>query len=881
MILRNICIVVCLFLVSHAHGQKLEHIQNEIIIRLAEREVPKNLQSFENTRRSDIRFSPIKGAPLNLYVMTVDHKTTNVTRLIKDLQNDPIVISAQTNKIISQRLVPNDTLYDRQWQYFNTGQSGGTVGADIDAETAWDITTGGTTSTGDEIVVCVVDDGYDVDHEDLIDNLWVNKGEIDGDGIDNDGNGFIDDINGWNFLNSTKDVSPNGSHGSPVAGIIGAKGNNLAGVSGVNWDVKIMPIKYVNQITEVSVLESYSYAYNMRKMYNESDGAKGAFVVSINSSWGIDEGDPDDSPIWCDFYDQLGAEGILSCGATANRNFDIDQTGDLPTACKSDYLISVTNLDHTDTKVTGAGYGRVTIDLGAHGREAYTVAVNNRYSGFGGTSGATPHVAGAIALMYAVPCTELMAISKENPGLAALMIKEILLNTVDSKSGLDGITTSRGRLNLGNAVTRANNLCIGNGDTYGFTINTLVNGNANLSWTANKTDLITDLRYRQFDESNWTEFLNINSGFEFTDLDFCNMYEYQVRSYTLGDTIAYGFSRFFETQGCCFASNIQEVVVNDNTATITLINIEPDIENIFEFRKFGETEWDTIIAVSPVTLTNIENCDLIEYRVSTLCNLYNNSSETTSQLYLAIDCGECTKSTFCTVENFNNEDEWIESISINGENFQSGQGINSYNTFTGGFIPKVKRDKPIPIILEPEHSGQAYSEYFQIFIDLNQDGILDEDTERVYDAGIASPSTVTDTMFIPIDALTGITRMRVMMSFNSAANVCGQSGINYGEIEDYCIEIEESLGTYDNQLDPSAMIVNPNISNNLYNIEFKNGFLTEGKVEIYSVTGVKIHEESPLLTNRFSINATSWQIGTYYIRYVSELGSITKKVIKL
>ena len=259
---------------------------------------------------------------------------------------------------------PNDVEFPNQWQYINTEQSGGSQGADIDVDLAWDVTTGGLTANGDTIVVAVLDDGIDLNHSDFENNLWVNHAEIPNNGIDDDENGYIDDYRGWNS-NQDNDNIAGGGHGTPVAGIVGAKGNNGTGVAGVNWNVKVMVVKNDFNTSEAGVLAAYSYPLAMRQQYNESNGTRGAFVVSTNASWGVDFGRPEDAPIWCSYYDTLGTYGILNCGATINGNVNVDEEGDLPTACSSDFMISVTNMNHFDNKVQGAGYGLETIDLGA------------------------------------------------------------------------------------------------------------------------------------------------------------------------------------------------------------------------------------------------------------------------------------------------------------------------------------------------------------------------------------------------------------------------------------------------------------------------------------------------------------------------------------
>ena len=169
--------------------------------------------------------------------------------------------------------IPNDPRFDEMWGLDNTGQVGGTPGADISAVAAWDVTTGSSS-----ILVAVLDTGTQVTHPDLAGNIWVNPGEIAGNGIDDDGNGFIDDINGWDFFNndnSVFDSATNDDHGTHVSGTIGAVGNNGVGVTGVNWDVSIMSLKFLGPQggSTSDAIAGIQYAAN-----------KGVRV--INASWG-------------------------------------------------------------------------------------------------------------------------------------------------------------------------------------------------------------------------------------------------------------------------------------------------------------------------------------------------------------------------------------------------------------------------------------------------------------------------------------------------------------------------------------------------------------------------------------------------------------------
>jgi len=399
-----------------SNSQTPDVIKGEILVHIKKKTTAESLVTdFNKTAKSpQLKLKRCVSKSMNIWLLEYDFKNLDGDKLLGKLDANNQVQTAQFNHKTEYRSTsrePNDSLFSLQWQYVNRGSGGGIDDADIDVDSAWSITTGGVTAAGDTIVVAIVDDGVDYDHPDMIDNLWVNRNEIPNNSIDDDENGYIDDYRGWNVYNNDDDIENDtfwgegGDHGTPVAGIVGAKGNNSIGVAGISWNVKLMIIP--GSGNEANAVSSYSYIMEMRKLYNETAGEKGAFVVATNSSWGTNYGQPSDAPIWCGMYDSLGKYGVLSAGATANRDLDIDIYGDLPTACPSDYLISVTNTDNRDNKENEAGYGETTIDLGAPGSDTYTVALSytdgpyEAYGEFGGTSGATPHVAGAIGLLYA------------------------------------------------------------------------------------------------------------------------------------------------------------------------------------------------------------------------------------------------------------------------------------------------------------------------------------------------------------------------------------------------------------------------------------------------------------------------------------------------
>ena len=155
------------------------------------------------------------------------------------LRSQPHVLYAEPNYRVSATTLPDDPRFDELWGLNNTGQTGGTAGADIDMPDAWEVTTG----SGDTIVA-VIDTGVDYTHPDLVASMWVNPGEIPGDQIDNDGNGYVDDIHGYDFVNNDGDPFDDHRHGTHVAGTIAASGDNAIGVAGINWHAKIMALKF-------------------------------------------------------------------------------------------------------------------------------------------------------------------------------------------------------------------------------------------------------------------------------------------------------------------------------------------------------------------------------------------------------------------------------------------------------------------------------------------------------------------------------------------------------------------------------------------------------------------------------------------------------------
>jgi hypothetical protein len=389
---------------------------------------------------------------LGIWLFSYEPVHTGKRSLLKEIAGNALVNKLQFDHYIALReVIPDDSLFDEQWALKNTGQAGGIPGADIDAAMAWEVAfNDGLTALGDTIVIAIVDDGFALGHEDM--HYRKNRNEIPGNGIDDDGNGYIDDYDGWNAIYSSGYIQPK-DHGQHVAGIAAARGNNGKGVSGINWNVQVMPVVGASTVESV-VVEAYSYVYSMRKLYDESGGAKGAYVVVTNSSFGVDFGNPDDYPVWESMYDSLGSLGIMNVSATMNGIWNVDEVGDIPGGFTTDYLISVTNTTNKDEKYLAAGWGTVSVDLGAPGKSIISTRIPNSYGYKTGTSMAAPHVAGSLALMFAAAGDAFMLRYQQEPASMTRFLKNLILDGVDPLPGFDTICGSGGRLNVNNAVRK-------------------------------------------------------------------------------------------------------------------------------------------------------------------------------------------------------------------------------------------------------------------------------------------------------------------------------------------------------------------------------------------------------------------------------------------
>ena len=330
---------------------------------------------------------------------------------------DSRIAFIEPNYIIRLDRTPNDALFSQLWGMRNTGQTGGTPGADIRATNAWDINTGSSS-----VLVAIIDTGMDYTHPDLAANVWTNPGEIPGNGIDDDGNGYVDDVHGYDFANMDGDPMDDHSHGTHVSGTIGAVGDNGVGVVGVSWTVKLMGLKFLDaggSGTTSNAILAVQYATQMGARIMSNSWGGGAYSEALRLA-----------------IQAASDAGILFVAAAGNSSSNNDLSPHYPSSYDVPLLVSVASTDHNDLLSSFSSYGPTSVDLAAPGSDILSTLPGNTYGSYSGTSMATPHVSGALALMLA-----------RYPGMSGADARSKLLATVDPLPGLAGLILTGGRLN--------------------------------------------------------------------------------------------------------------------------------------------------------------------------------------------------------------------------------------------------------------------------------------------------------------------------------------------------------------------------------------------------------------------------------------------------
>lgn len=342
-------------------------------------------------------------------------------------KRSPLVQYAEPDYEVSAHVtLPNDSSFSSLWGLHNTGKLSGSVAdADIDAPEAW-----GLYQPASTIVVAVIDTGIDYKHPDLAANMWVNSGEIPGNRKDDDKNGLVDDVRGWDFANNDSNPMDDNNHGTHVAGTIAAIPNNGLGVAGVAGQgaVKLMPLKFLRR-------NGMGYTSNAIKALDYA-ASKGALIS--NNSWG---GGGYSQALY-DAISRYHSLGGLFVAAAGNDGKNTDLSPSYPASYTMDNILSVASMTSADTLSSFSNYGVSTVDLAAPGSNILSTLPGGKYGTFSGTSMATPHVTGVAALL-----------KSQNPGFNGLQLKYALLNTVRTKSAYSGHILTGGVVNAQNVLT--------------------------------------------------------------------------------------------------------------------------------------------------------------------------------------------------------------------------------------------------------------------------------------------------------------------------------------------------------------------------------------------------------------------------------------------
>lgn len=355
----------------------------------------------------------------NIVLVKIANKKAERSAL-QQLRENAMVSQLEPNAIFRADKSPNDPDYKKLWGLSNAGDldavnQRGIKSVDISAEAAWDLGTG-----SKDVVVGVIDTGIDFSHVELKDQAWTNQAEANGQvGVDDDGNGFVDDIHGYNFVDDRGDATDDAGHGTHCAGTIGAKGNDGNGIAGVNWNVSLMALKFLNKNgvgTTANAIRAVDYG---RKM--------GAHILSNSWSGSVR------SELLLEAIKETNKVGILFVAAAGNNGVDLSVKAAYPAAYDVENVLAVAAVDNRGNLAAFSNYGETKVHVAAPGVQILSTVPNGKYAVYSGTSMAAPHVAGLAALLRAY-----------DPSLSHLDLKARIMASVRPLYSLRGKTVSGG-----------------------------------------------------------------------------------------------------------------------------------------------------------------------------------------------------------------------------------------------------------------------------------------------------------------------------------------------------------------------------------------------------------------------------------------------------
>ncbi len=666
----------------------------------------------------------------------------------------------------------DDPQFGDQWHYENTGQFGGTPDADISLLDAWKIETG-----NKNVIVAIEDGGVDVDHIDLKGNMWVNPGEIKGNGIDDDNNGFIDDVNGWNFVSNSGKVTGDG-HGTHVAGTVAAESNNGIGVAGVaggtgNDDgVRLMSCQVFSGNSTGGFAEAYTYA------------ADNGAVISQNS-WGYRQADIIDQAI-LDGIDYFIAnaggkdapmQGGLVIFAAGNSNSDGKWWPGY-----YDKVLSVAATNNKDIRADYSNYG-TWVDISAPGGDSKKNVVstlpNNKYgsSPYYGTSMACPHVSGVAALI----------ISQNLGKITPKEVWDILVNNTDDiytkNKSYEGKLGS-GRLNAYKALT-ASPATVPTTPT-GIQTSQVGATSFTAQWNNVAGATSYDIQYRKEGNSSWTKENTSESSIVIKGLSSTSTYEYRVSAKNSAGTSPYSSIKTVTTkaQVCDVPSSVSVSNVTATSASVSWSAVNDADSYELQYRATGGSWTTEGASTTSYTLSGLSEKTTYEVRVRTSCS-FGSSDFSSIETFTTTDTAPVD---YCATGGESTRYEWIDLVEIGS--------INRSSRSDGGYVDMTEKSTTIQrgaiteMFVSAGFSGSQYRENWKIWIDLNQDGDFKDSGELLKSGSTSNGNRTRTELDIPASASLGATRLRVTMSYNQISSSCGS--YEYGETEDYTVIISDS-----------------------------------------------------------------------------------------
>lgn len=538
--------------------------------------------------------------------------------------SDTSVEYAEPNYIRGLSKIPNDTYFNQQWALLNTGQFNGTPNSDIKATWAWDINTGNS-----NIVIGIIDTGMAYNHPDLIANRWVNEAENPDNGIDDDGNGKIDDRFGWDFTRCArfnpdtgfcstpktpdKDPMDDNGHGTHVVGIIGASGDNGTGISGVMWNVRLMPLKILNADGEGSVADEIAaidYVVMMKQ--------RGVDIKAINASFSGGTY----STAEFDAIRRVNDAGILFVTAAGNGGDDeIGDNNDNVPSYPGNYnlpnIVSIAATDQNDHLAVFSNYGLNTVHGAAPGVHVLSI-VPTGFNYYSGTSMATPHVTGLVGLLYS-----------QYPWFSASQIKSTILRYVDTLPSLSGKIMSGGRINAYKALSSLI-------PPSSFKANNISSINVSLQWTDRATGEDGYRLERKVAEGSYSVISTLppdSVSYNDTTVNDGLSYSYRIKAY---NSIAEsGYSEVQVVTPLKAPSNLS-VTASINEATLTWTDNSSSEEGFRIERKGPEGVFQIIATVGPNITTyldrNLQQATTYTYRVKAFNSTAGESSSSEASI---------------------------------------------------------------------------------------------------------------------------------------------------------------------------------------------------------------------------------------------------------